>query len=104
MALILSLSNALTVYATDISFSGVEVDDKKWLMKKCNLKENSDISTQQIEQALYQLRGSQSYSSASYTLKETLKVITSTSCCRKNMKEESIWASVSIRKKSRLCW
>ena len=66
-----SLSNARTVYVTDISFSGVEVDDKKWLMKKCNLKENSDISTQQIEQALYQLRGSQSYSSASYTLKET---------------------------------
>ena len=66
-----SLSNARTVYVTDISFSGVEVDDKKWLMKKCNLKENSDISTQQIEQALYQLRGTQSYSSASYTLKET---------------------------------
>ena len=68
-----SLSNARTVYVTDISFSGVEVDDKKWLMKKCNLKENSDITTQQIEQALYQLRGSQSYSSASYTLKETPK-------------------------------
>ena len=66
-----SLSNARTVYVTDISFSGVEVDDKKWLMKKCNLKENSDITTRQIEQALYQLRGSQSYSSASYTLKET---------------------------------
>ena len=66
-----SLSNARTVYVTDISFSGVEVDDKKWLMKKCNLKENSDITTLQIEQALYQLRGSQSYSSASYTLKET---------------------------------
>ena len=66
-----SLSNARTVYVTDISFSGVEVDDKKCLMKKCKLEENSDISTQQIEQALYQLRGSQSYSSASYTLKET---------------------------------
>ena len=66
-----SLSNARTVYVTDISFSGVEVDDKKWLMKKCKLEENSDISTQQIEQALYQLRGTQSYSSASYTLKET---------------------------------
>lgn len=65
-----SLSNARTVYVTNISFSGVEVDDKKWLMKKCNLKENSDITTQQIEQALYQLRGNQSYSSASYTLKE----------------------------------
>lgn len=40
-------------------------------MKKCNLKENSNITTQQIEQALYQLRGSQSYSSASYTLTDT---------------------------------
>ena len=66
-----SLSNVRTIYVTDISFSGVEADDKKWLMKKCNLKENSNISTQQIEQALYQLRGSQSYSSASYTLTDT---------------------------------
>lgn len=66
-----SLSNVRTIYVSDISFSGVESDDKKWLMKKCNLKENSNITTQQIEQALYQLRGSQSYSSASYTLTET---------------------------------
>ena len=66
-----SLSNVRTIYVTDISFSGVEADDKKWLMKKCNLKENSNITTQQIEQALYQLRGIQSYSSASYTLTDT---------------------------------
>ena len=66
-----SLSNVRTIYVTDISFSGVEANDKKWLMKKCNLKENSNITTQQIEQALYQLRGSQSYSSASYTLTDT---------------------------------
>ena len=66
-----SLSNVRTIYVTDISFSGVEADDKKWLMKICNLKENSNITTQQIEQALYQLRGSQSYSSASYTLTDT---------------------------------
>ena len=66
-----SLSNVRTIYVTDISFSGVEADDKKWLMKKCNLKENSNITTQQIEQALYQLRESQSYSSASYTLTDT---------------------------------
>ena len=68
-----SLSNVRTIYVTDISFSGVEADDKKWLMKKCNLKENSNITTQQIEQALYQLRGSQSYSSASYTLTDILE-------------------------------
>lgn len=28
-----SLSNVRTIYVTDISFSGVEADDKKWLMK-----------------------------------------------------------------------
>lgn len=73
-------------------------------MKKCNLKENSDITTQQIEQALYQLRGSQSYSSASYTLKETPEGYHLNFLLQENTKEESIWASVSIRKKSRLCW
>ncbi|GCB34828.1 patatin-like phospholipase family protein [Bacteroides faecalis] len=66
-----SLSNSRTIFVTKISFSGVEAKDKKWLMKKCNLKEDSDITTQQIEQALFQLRGSQSYSSASYKLTHT---------------------------------
>lgn len=58
------------IFVSDITFTGVDNADRKWLMKKCNLKENSDITTQQIEQAVYQLRGSQSYSSASYTLTE----------------------------------
>ncbi len=66
-----SLSDSRAIYITEISFSGVEEDDKKWLMKKCNLKEHSDNTTLQIEQALFQLRGSQSYSSASYTLTQT---------------------------------
>lgn len=66
-----SLSNSRTIFVTKISFTGVEAKDKKWLMKKCNLKEDSDITTQQIEQALFQLRGSQSYSSASYKLMHT---------------------------------
>lgn len=66
-----SLSNVRTIYVKDISFSGVDADDKKWLIKKCNLKENSTITTKQIEQALFQLRGSQSYSNANYTLTET---------------------------------
>lgn len=66
-----SLSNVRTVYVTDISFTGVEDDDSKWLLKKCKLKEDSNITTQQIQQALDWLRGSQSYSSASYTLSET---------------------------------
>ncbi|MDD3037548.1 patatin-like phospholipase family protein [Bacteroides sp.] len=66
-----SLSNSRTIYVTKISFPGIEEKDRKWLMKKCNLKENSNITTQQIEQALFQLRGSQSYSSASYKLTHT---------------------------------
>lgn len=64
-------ANSQNIYISDISFSGVEVTDKKWLMKKCNLKENSYISTNQIEQAVNQLRGSHSYSSTSYKLSET---------------------------------
>lgn len=66
-----SLSGSRNVYVSNISFSGVEDNDKKWLMKRCNLKENSNISTLQIEQAVYQLRGSQAYSSVSYKLTET---------------------------------
>lgn len=66
-----SLSNSRTIFVTNISFSGVEDTDKKWLMKKCKLRENSNITTLQIEQALFQLRGSQSYSGASYTLSDT---------------------------------
>lgn len=66
-----SLSGSRTIYITEISFSGVEEDDKKWLMKKCNLKEHNYNTTLQIEQALFQLRGSQSYSNASYTLTNT---------------------------------
>lgn len=66
-----SLSGSRNVYVNNISFAGVEENDKKWLMKRCNLKENSDISTLQIEQAVYQLRGSQAYSSVSYKLTET---------------------------------
>ena len=37
----ISLKGRGPLHVTDITFSGVEVDDKKWLMKKCNLQENS---------------------------------------------------------------
>ena len=67
----IALGNSQTVYVTQISFSGVEEKDKKWLIKKCDLREYSYISTEQIERALSQLRGSQSYSGASYKLIET---------------------------------
>lgn len=67
------LSNSKSLFITDISFPGIEEDDKKWLMKKCNLKENSEITASQIEQALNQLRGSHSYSNVSYKLNRTPK-------------------------------
>lgn len=63
-----ALSHTKTLFVKEITFSGVESSDKKWLMKKCKLKENSEITTQQIEQAMYLLRGSQAYSDASYKL------------------------------------
>lgn len=66
-----SLSNSHTIYVTEITFEGAEKKDEKWLMKKCDLKENSEITALQIEQALQQLRGSQSYSGASYRLIDT---------------------------------
>ena len=73
-------------------------------MKKCNLKENSDITTQQIEQALYQLRGSQSYSSASYTLKETPEGYHLNFLLQEKYERRINWVYVSIRKRSHLCW
>ena len=60
-----------TLHVEEITFSDVEENDKKWLMKKCKLQENSRISMRQIEQALFILRGNQSYSNASYTLTDT---------------------------------
>lgn len=65
------LSGSRKIFIKKISFEGVQDNDEKWLIKKCRLKENDEITTQQIEQALYVLRGTQSYSSAGYKLLET---------------------------------
>ncbi|MCI7071495.1 patatin-like phospholipase family protein [Bacteroides pyogenes] len=64
------LSDTCTLYVSDITFSGIEERDEKWLLKKYKLKENSRISNRQIKQALLLLRGSKSYSNVSYTLTE----------------------------------
>ena len=45
--------------------------DKKWMMRKCKLKEDSEISVAQLEKALSVLRGSQAYSNVSYKLTST---------------------------------
>lgn len=66
-----SFSGAQTLFVKEITFSGMEDDDKSWMIRKCDLKENGEISVDQIEKALSILRGSKSYSNASYTLIET---------------------------------
>ncbi|MDR0938985.1 MAG: patatin-like phospholipase family protein [Mediterranea sp.] len=57
-----------TAYVTQINFSGIEKSDQKWLMKRCKLTPESYVTPKQVEQAIYLLRGSQSYSGANYTL------------------------------------
>ena len=55
-----------------ISFTGIKDDDKKWLMRKCKLKEDSPfITKQQLENALSILRGGQAYSNVNYKLTPT---------------------------------
>ena len=55
-----------------ISFSGIKDDDKKWMLRKCKLKENSPfITKEQLENALSILRGSQAYSNVNYKLTQT---------------------------------
>lgn len=65
------LNDTRSIFVKEITFSDAEENDKKWLMKKCKLEEGKEISMKQIEQALFILRGSQSYSNASYTLSAT---------------------------------
>lgn len=65
------LSILRKIYIKQISFFGVEEQDKKWLMKKGRLEENKETSIQQIELVLNQLRGNQSYSGVSYKLTKT---------------------------------
>ena len=55
-----------------ISFTGIKDDDKKWLMRKCKLKEDAPFITKgQLENALSILRGTQAYSSVNYKLTQT---------------------------------
>lgn len=63
-----SLSSSKKFFVKEIDFSGIEDADKKWMMRKCKLKENSEISVGQLEKALSVLRGRQAYSNVSYTL------------------------------------
>ncbi|MEG0648124.1 MAG: patatin, partial [Bacteroides sp.] len=56
------------IFVHNITFSGLKDTDQKWLLKKCKLKENTEINISEIDKAIYILRGSQAYSNVSYAL------------------------------------
>lgn len=58
------------VYVREITFDGLDEKDKKWLLKRCDLKENSEISIRRIEEATAILCSNLEYSNASYNLPE----------------------------------
>jgi NTE family protein len=56
------------VMVRDITFEGIDAEDKRWLMKRCGLKENSEIPLRQIEKASAVLCANLGYASATYSL------------------------------------
>jgi NTE family protein len=57
-----------TVHIRHILFEGVDADDKRWLMKRCGLKEESELSMRQIQKASAVLCANLGYASATYSL------------------------------------
>ncbi len=51
-----------------ISFQGLEEKDKKWIMKRCDLKENAFNDISRIEEATSIIRANTNYSSVTYKL------------------------------------
>lgn len=58
------------VYVKEITFDGLETKDKKWLLKRCDLKEDAENSIKSIEEATAILCSNLGYSSATYNLPE----------------------------------
>ena len=58
------------VYIKEITFDGLDEKDKRWLLKRCDLKEDSEISLRRIEEATAILCSNLEYSSATYNLPE----------------------------------
>lgn len=56
------------VYVKEITFDGLETKDKKWLLKRCDLKEDAENSIKSIEEATAILCSNLGYSSATYNL------------------------------------
>lgn len=56
------------VYVKEITFDKLDPKDKKWILKRCDLKENSEISIRRIEEATATLCSTLGFSSATYNL------------------------------------
>ena len=62
--------HAESVMIKDILFDGLEENDKNWVMKRCNLKENAINSIDQIQKATSIIRANTNYSSVTYKLNQ----------------------------------
>ena len=56
------------VYIRNIAFSGIDQEDERWILKRCDLEENALNDIRRIEEATTIIRANTSYSSATYTL------------------------------------
>lgn len=60
-------------HVTSIHFNGIDLKDRAWIIRKCKLHENKQISYNQIEQALAILRSELNYSDVNFRLLEENK-------------------------------
>lgn len=58
------------VFIRNIEFKGLDHEDEKWIIKRCNLHENAWNDIRMIEEATTIIRANTSYSSASYHLEK----------------------------------
>ncbi|MBP6064629.1 patatin-like phospholipase family protein [Bacteroides sp.] len=63
---------ARNIFVRNITFSGLDDVDRKWLLRICKLKENTEINIDEIDKAIYILRGNQAYSDVSYSLSNSM--------------------------------
>ena len=64
---------ATWVMVSEIHFDGLDEEDKKWIMKRCDLAENSMNSIARIEEATSIIRANTNYSSVTYKLTQNDK-------------------------------
>lgn len=56
------------IMVNEIRFNGLDDEDKEWIMKRCDLKENALNSIRRIEETTSIIRSNTSYSSVTYNL------------------------------------